>query len=141
MSIYADSSFFVSLYLFDAHSDAVHRRMIRNPRFWLTPLHRAEWAHAIAQHVFYGKISNSEAQQFYSAFEEDRQRGLWMEVALPELAFETCVQLAKQHGPRFGPRTLDTLHVASALELRAQQFWTFDVRQAKLARAARLKVV
>jgi len=36
--------------------------------------------------------------------------------------------------------TLDTLHVASALELGAERFWTFDERQAKLARAVGLKV-
>ena len=36
-------------------------------------------------------------------------------------------------------RTLDTLHVASALELKAEHFWTFDDRQAKLALAVGLK--
>jgi hypothetical protein len=30
--------------------------------------------------------------------------------------------------------------VASALELKAQNFWTFDDRQAKLAKAAGLKL-
>ena len=35
--------------------------------------------------------------------------------------------------------TLDTLHVACALELGAERFWTFDARQAKLARAVGLK--
>jgi len=38
-----------------------------------------------------------------------------------------------------GTRTLDTLHVACALELKAERFWTFDQRQAKLAKAAGLK--
>jgi predicted nucleic acid-binding protein len=41
---------------------------------------------------------------------------------------------------KVGTRTLDTLHVASALELRATEFWTFDDRQAKLAKAVGLKV-
>ncbi len=36
--------------------------------------------------------------------------------------------------------TLDTLHVASALELGAERFWTFDEQQAKLAKAAGLTV-
>ena len=140
MNVYADSSFIVSLYLTDANSELARRRMSERPRLWLTPLHRAEWTHAVAQGVFRSVISHYQAEQFYSAFEAGRQRELWVEVALPEMAFETCVQIAKQHGARIGPRTLDTLHVASALELRAEQFWTFDERQAKLARAVGLKV-
>ena len=57
----------------------------------------------------------------------------------PEMAFELCIQLAQRHGARLGTRTLDTLHVAAALELRAKRFWTFDMRQAKLAEAEGLK--
>lgn len=56
------------------------------------------------------------------------------------MAFDRCIQLAKQHGTRIGMTTLDTLHVASALELGAERFWTFDERQVKLARAAGLKI-
>jgi predicted nucleic acid-binding protein len=36
-------------------------------------------------------------------------------------------------------RTLDRLHVACALELKAERFWTFDRRQSKLARVEDLK--
>ena len=133
--IYADTSFFVSLYLQDQHSRVAQRRMVQHPRLWLTPLHRAEWTHAIAQHVFQRKISAREAQQVYRNFNADREAGLWLEVGLPEMAFETCIQLAQRQGPRLGVRTLDTLHVSSALELQAEGFWTFDDRQAKLAHA------
>jgi predicted nucleic acid-binding protein len=139
LSIYADSSFFVSLYLIDGHSREAERRMAKHPRLWLTPLHRAEWTHAVAQHVFRRTISNDEARQFYSAFEGDRESRLWMEVEMPDRVFERCVDIAKQHGPTLGGSTLDTLHVASALELQAERFWTFDQRQAKLARALGLK--
>jgi len=47
--------------------------------------------------------------------------------------------LGRRYAARLGNRTLDTLHVASALELKERSFWTFDERQAKLARAAGLK--
>jgi len=39
-----------------------------------------------------------------------------------------------------GTRTLDVLHVASALALQADTFHTFDTRQAKQAAAERLLV-
>jgi predicted nucleic acid-binding protein len=58
---------------------------------------------------------------------------------LPELAFDRCAELARRYGPKLNMRTLDSLHVACALELKADRFWTFDERQAKLAKAAGLK--
>jgi len=140
LSIYVDSSFLVSLYLTDSNSGLARGRIPGNPRLWLTPLHRAEWAHALARAEYRGVISAPESRQFYTEFTADQARGLWVEVAMPEMAFETCVRLAQQHGPRLGPRTLDTLHIASALELGAGRFWTFDERQAKLARAVGLRV-
>ena len=141
MTIYADTSFFVSLYLPDQHSRKALALLTPRPRLWLTPLHRAEWTHAIYQHLFRHEISSREAQRVFRVFEQDRKAGLWAEVSLPEPAFETCVDLARRHGARLGFRTLDSLHVASALELKAQQFWTFDDRQAKLAVAEGLGVV
>jgi predicted nucleic acid-binding protein len=106
---------------------------------WMTPLHRVEWAHAIAQNVFRRGFSSQDAVRFYADFEADRQKGLWLEVGMPDSVFETAIELARKHVVRLGCRTLDTLHVASALELGADEFWSFDSRQLKLARAAGLK--
>ena len=64
--------------------------------------------------------------------------GIWTEVELPESAWETSIDLARRFGPTLGVRTLDSLHVACALELKADKFWTFDERQAKLAEAVGL---
>jgi predicted nucleic acid-binding protein len=141
LSIYADSSFFVSLYLPDRHLALATRRLAAQPaRVWLTPLHRAELANSVAQQLFMKKISAAEAQAVYRKFDRDRQSRFWMEVNLPEMAFDRCIQLAQQYGGRIALGTLDTLHIASALELGAERFWTLDLRQAKLARAAGLKV-
>ena len=139
MSIYADTSFLVSLYLTDQHSAEAERRIASGPAMWLTPLHVAEWTHAIEQHVFRRSLSRSEADRYHERFEQHRDSGVWVEVALPESALDLCARLARRHGARLGLRTLDTLHVAAALELKAQRFWTFDERQRKLARAVRLK--
>lgn len=139
MSIYADTSFFVSLYLTDRHTAEVERRLRSQPSLWMTPLHVAEWTHAIQQHVFRKAISRGEADRLLQRFQEHRVQNLWRESPLPDQAFEICTQLAQRHAARLGVRTLDTLHVASALELKAEHFWTFDGRQAKLALAAGLK--
>jgi predicted nucleic acid-binding protein len=139
VTIYADTSFFVSLYLPDRHTSEVERRLSSRPSLWMTPLHVAECTHAIEQHVFRKAITRSEADRVLQRFHEHRSQHLWRESPLPDHALEICAQLAHRHAARLGVRTLDTLHVASALELKAEHFWTFDARQAKLALAAGLK--
>jgi predicted nucleic acid-binding protein len=47
--------------------------------------------------------------------------------------------LSALHASRLLSRSLDTLHVAAALELGCKRFVTFDARQARLAEAAGLK--
>ena len=139
LSIYVDTSFFVSLYLTDRHTAQVERRLRSRPSLWMTPLHVAEWTHAVEQHVFRKSISRREADRLLHRFQQHRAQNLWRDVSVPDRAFEVCALLAHQHAARLGVRTLDTLHVASALELKADRFWTFDERQAKLALAAGLK--
>jgi hypothetical protein len=41
--------------------------------------------------------------------------------------------------PKLAPRKLDDLHVVREVRLRAERFWTFDERQAKLAKAQGMK--
>lgn len=139
MSIYADSSFLVSIYVPDQHTPEAERRLASRPALWITPLHLAEWVHAVEQHVFRKASSRSDADRFIQLFDDDRKHGLWREAAVPERAFELCTQLAQRYAARLGTRTLDSLHVACALELKAEQFWTFDQRQVKLAQAAGLR--
>lgn len=139
MSIYADTSFFVSLYLTDRHSQEAERRMAPNPTLWLTPLHVAEWTHAVEQHVFRKLMTRGEADFVHQQFQRHRGEGAWVEVALPDSAYDVCAQLARRHDAKLGVRTLDTLHVASALELKAEEFWTFDDRQRRLAHRAGLR--
>ena len=76
----------------------------------------------------------------YEQFESDKAAGLWLETRIPDQAFESCAELARRYGPKLGIRTLDSLHVACALELQAEKFWTLDERQAKLAKAEGLKI-
>jgi len=114
--------------------------MAQRPRVFVTPFHRAELANAIFQQIFRSQISTIQAQLAYANFERNCQTGGWVLAAFPEAAFSTAVRLAKQHGPALGVRTLDTLHVAAALELKATRFWTFDDRQARLADAEGLAI-
>jgi predicted nucleic acid-binding protein len=113
--------------------------MRSNPRVFFTPFHLAECFHAIAQQVFQRRISIDQAESAYRDLENDLSEAVWFEVPLPESAFVVSTDLARSQGPKIGMRTLDTLHVACALELKAERFWTFDERQKKLAKAQGLK--
>jgi len=139
LSIYLDTSFVVSLYLNDRHSPEARQRIKSAPPLWFTPFHHAEWAHCLGQHMFRGELSLSEAQRMNARLEEHVSAGRWISLPMPENAFELCADLARRYGAKLGLRTLDSLHVACALELKAERFWTFDQRQAKLARAVGIK--
>jgi predicted nucleic acid-binding protein len=50
-------------------------------------------------------------------------------------------ELSREFSRTLGTRSLDVLHVASALELGFRSFLTFDIRQQRLARAVGLKTL
>jgi predicted nucleic acid-binding protein len=141
LTVYADSSFLVSVYVESRHSPATEALLLSRPEVYVTPFLLAEWAHAIAGQIFRGQMSLSTAQQAGLAFENDRKTGVWREAPVPERAFDLCADLARRYGVKLGVRTLDSLHVACALELKADRFWTFDERQSKLAKAEGLKII
>jgi predicted nucleic acid-binding protein len=139
--IYADSSFILPLYIADRHSSDARHRMAQRPAVILTPFQRAEVTNAIYQHVFRGHISELEARLADTGFESDCGSGVWVLADQPAAAFHRCLRIARHQVASLGARTLDTLHVACALELTADRFWTFDQRQARLAEAAGLKTM
>jgi predicted nucleic acid-binding protein len=136
--VYVDSSFLVSVYVRDAHSTEVVRRLWAKPRVCLTPFNRSELANAIFRQAFLGRLPLADSRLAWNSFESDFRAGIWESGSFPSQSWEACIDLARRYGPTLGLRTLDSLHVACALELRADRFWTFDERQAKLAEAVGL---
>jgi predicted nucleic acid-binding protein len=136
--VYADTSFQIAAYVVDVHSPSVLNRMAKRPRLCLTPFGRSEVANAIYRQAFIGRLSVAETQRAWRSFEGDCVAVVWQIVAFPGPAWGTCIDLARRFAPTLGIRTLDSLHVACALELGAEKFWTFDDRQARLAEAAGL---
>jgi predicted nucleic acid-binding protein len=136
---YADTSFLVSIYIQDQHSSAADKLFASGQLICVTPLHRAEFAHAVTQQVFRRHMSATDAERIVEEMEKDCRERIWQDVDFPANAFAVCADLARRHGAKLGVRTLDSLHVACALELQAERFWTFDERQAKLAKAEGLK--
>ena len=138
MKAYVDSSFLVSSYVTDARSPQADLRLALGCRILITPFNRAEFANAVHQQIFLHRFALIEAQRISADFQRDCITGIWVLVDFPLRAWETCADLARSYGPTLGVRTLDSLHVACALELNAEKFWTFDDRQSKLAEAVGL---
>ncbi|MGD0479770.1 MAG: type II toxin-antitoxin system VapC family toxin [Terracidiphilus sp.] len=138
MTVYTDTSFLTAVYLRDVHSREAYSRMAAHPNLPISPFGRAEFANAIYRQVFLRRVAEIDARRAWENFELDCRSGLLQTVAFPETAWNVIVDLARRFVPTLGVRTLDALHVACALELRADKFWTFDERQEKLAEAVGL---
>lgn len=133
MIVSVDSSLLVSLYVRDSNTTLAAQLMLARPEVRLTSLNRSELEHAIFRYVYRGRFGDFEARMARQKFEVDCAMGIWSIVGFPEDAWMRSVDMARKHGPAFGMRTLDSLHVACALELGVERFWTFDERQKKFA--------
>lgn len=137
---YADTSFLVSLYIPDVHSPTAWSAMKSRPYLYLTPLHELEFVNTIELAVFRKLIRRTEAKLVLHDFEEDRG-GMFAITQLPPESFARAEQLARKYTSVLGTRSLDILHVATALILKPDTFLTFDARQRKLAKGERLRVI
>lgn len=98
-----------------------------------------ELSNALRLKVFWGDISEGEADNQLSLFESRKERGQYYFPEIDRAALHGAFKKLCALTPRLGCRTLDVLHVACALQLRPDLFVTFDLRQNALAREAGLK--
>ncbi len=99
---------------------------------WQTYLHRRDASKG------YGE---KEEAKMLADLQSDIDGGL---LQIASVDWAKVISQAEQLSARFtakgGHRAFDILHVATALELGAAEFLTFDVQQSALAKAAGLKV-
>jgi predicted nucleic acid-binding protein len=135
VSIYADTSFFVSLFVLDANSQAAARFM-RSAKLpiLLTPLNELEFLNALHLRVFRREMGAGEVKSAAALFREDLGAQIFSLKSLSASIFERAKSLVRNRSARLGTRTFDVLHVASALVLQADTFCTFDRSQRQLAK-------
>jgi predicted nucleic acid-binding protein len=137
-----DASFLFSLYVLDVNSAAASAKMKRAVLpLLLTDAGKIEILNAVGLRLFRKELLPTEATKVYGLFREDGEQGVVQIVPLPAAAYQLAERIARKHTPLFGTRTLDVLHVAGALALKARAFYTFDIKQAKLATALGLRVL
>lgn len=135
MNTYADTSFFFSLYASDAHSPKADAWRQANPLpLPFTAFHRLELRNAFSLAVFQKRLTPQEVQAAWQEVENDLAAGLLVpRGGLWHRILREAEQIAQNHTPIIGSRTLDIIHVATARLLGIQEFCSFDTRQTAVA--------
>ena len=103
---------------------------------------RTEVINAICRAAFLGQLDPEGMAEALADFNSDFVSGhLRQADILWRAALNRAAELSQRHTPRLGTRSLDVLHVASALELKLSHFLTFDVWQRQIAAEAGLKLL
>lgn len=142
MIAYPDTSFLCSVYREQDHSDLAteYRRSMTEPLHFAQLL-EFEFLQAIELQVF---LFAQDRKRGYSRREADLILADWdQDVAAGHAQFIPCdtaeviryaQKLSRSHTADGGHRSLDLLHLATAVHLGAKEFLSFDDRQVKLAR-------
>lgn len=142
MSVYADTSFVASLYMPDVHAARATAIVTElGVSLWINSLLEVELCNAIELRVHRKWITLHAAQMAHNDFAEDIRKGVVTLHPLSHATFEEAKRLSRRHTATLGTRSLDLMHVASAVTARAATFLSFDRNQRKLAEAAGLTLV
>ena len=138
---YADPSALLKLYIHEPASAAMSAWRSRTKgALPVTPHGRLEIVNGICLAGFRKIISAEALSDAIVSFDEDLAEGRYVDAdILWRATLRRARELSRAHTPALGCRTLDVLHVATAIELGLRYFVTFDSRQGQLAKAAGLK--
>ena len=141
--VYVDTSVLVKLYIKEVYSrKASDWIRANNEAIPITIFHKLEFTNAIQLKLFRKEMSDPQAGILLKRFNEHENEGIfyappinWADV------FAVCLALSNNYTKSTGSRSLDIIHVASALSMGAERFFTFDTKQSQLASTAGLQIV
>ena len=139
---YADPSAILKLYLNEPESRAMTlwRSKATGP-LSVTHHGRVELVNGIALAAHRTLIDDRAFAAALAALDDDFEQGRYTQVDLLwRAALKRAGDLSRSFSRTLGTRSLDVLHVASALELGFRFFLTFDTRQQNLARTVGLRI-
>jgi predicted nucleic acid-binding protein len=104
-------------------------------------LHEIEIPNAIRLKVFRGEISQAQSETALGAFRSDIDSGRLARFSY-DLAgiFSAAERLSHKYSARIGVRSMDLLHIATAIEAGCTHFASFDKRQRECAALAGLTI-
>ena len=142
MTAYADTGFLVSLYLTESTSKAADKALSANHQpLPLTLLGRLEMRNAFNLAVKWRRITAAERDALWQDVEADIASGFLVPTTVPAADLHTKAwELSGRYSPAVGTRSLDLLHVAAAVLLKTDTFFSFDKRQRQAAAGEGMKV-
>jgi predicted nucleic acid-binding protein len=141
MVISCDTSFLFSVYGNDGNTHRAHAYLKKTGHpITVSVLNGFELANALRLAEFRKLITQGHAELLLGEYSRDLEHGRILEYPCNLAAlFTQAYRISAEHTLREGHRGFDILHVATALEIGATDFLTFDRMQAKLAKAVNLK--
>lgn len=125
----------------ESHAMTSRRGRVRDA-LAVTLFGRVEMVNGIGLALAHGFLSRPVHQSASAALDDDFAQGRLVLTDVPwRAALRLAADISRKRTSLLACRTLDILHVASALTLGYRHFLTFDVRQRTLAGASGLKPV
>jgi predicted nucleic acid-binding protein len=91
--------------------------------------------------ALYQKLSAKEALQIHEIYRGDRTLGVYGKIVMDEVVFAEASALVVQCAEKFRLRSLDAIHLASALRADVTHLATYDARLAGAAASMGLTVI
>jgi predicted nucleic acid-binding protein len=142
MVAYADTGFLVSLYLAETTSKAADAalRPNRHP-LPVIPLGMLEMRNAFNLAVKSQRITPAERDELWQDVEADLASGFLAPTTVSATDLHAKARaMSDRYSPTVGTRSLDLLHVAAAVLLKTDTFFSFDERQRQAAKGEGMEV-
>lgn len=141
--VYWDTSVIIKLYFKEADSHiAVQKAKEFDLSIPLTLFHELEIKNALELKRFRGELTAAQIRKIASLMRRHEEHHIYHRPVIDWAAvYQQAMRLSKQFSHTIGSRSLDILHVASAVILNAEFFFSNDHRQLSLAESAGLQPI
>jgi predicted nucleic acid-binding protein len=139
--IYLDTSAFLKLYVREANSGQVQALVTsQKDPLPVWEFQQVEMINALYLKVFWKEITAEDATRLLTLLDQRMRRGQYYCPRIDRAELMMTFRSLAKWTPDTGCRTMDILHVACAMQITPVTFVSFDERQIRLARKAKLTV-
>jgi predicted nucleic acid-binding protein len=141
--MYLDTSALVKMYFIEEESASLHKWLARSDEVILVNRFSClEFVNALNFKAGNKEFSSGIHKKILTHFESDLRNGKLVYKDLDwNLVFSKAEKISNQHTKTFFVRALDIMHIAIALILEVDCFVSYDLRQIRLAKKLKMKVI